>query len=530
MKKKRGICVFVLGCLLAGPTWAIDIDDPPPGVFSDEWYVLMLDGSKSGHMHVTMERLKRGEGEDLIRTKTAMKLTVGRSETQISLSFDQMAEETLEGKPRRFQNTMQLGKIPSITKGTIRGGRVTVSTTQFGIPTGSKTYSLPEGAIMAWGTYREQIKRGLKPGLKYELSVYEPTVAPDRLTRTTVEVFNPETIDLFGRKVTAYRTRQTAHIESKLMGETAIDTTTWMTDAGTGVKMRLSVPPIEIPFEVIACPKAVALAPDDPAELMIDTLIPAGRSIDADQVRSITYRLINKGAAQAELDLPETAMQKIVENGNGALTLKLTRRSARRAGKQPDTRPAAGPAGSEQSAVDLKPYLEASADLNYKDPAVAELATQAAGNEKDPRKLAGRLVRFVHNYVQMKNLSVGFASASEVARSKEGDCTEHGILLAALGRAVGIPSRIVTGIVYTEDFAGRPDVFVGHLWTQFWLDGEWVDVDAAFGQTDVDPTHIALGVSAAGDTGLADLVTSGWLNLHKVALKILKVEGQQHQD
>ena len=153
-----------------------------------------------------------------------------------------------------------------------------------------------------------------------------------------------------------------------------------------------------------------------------------------------------------------------------------------------------------------------------------ELAHKAAGAEKDPRKLAERLCRFVSEYVLTKSLSVGFATASEVARSREGDCTEHGLLLAALGRAKGIPTRIVTGLVYAEEFAGQRHVLGGHLWTQFWIDGSWVDLDAAYGQVDVDPTHIAMGLSAAGDEGLADLVTTTWLGLGKLAISVVNIE------
>lgn len=529
MNKLCAACL-VFACL-AAPAFSADLD-PPLGVFSDEWYALMLDGNKSGHMHATMERLRRSS-QDIVRTKTTMKLSVGRDDTQIDLSFTQTTDETFNGDPLGFEHRMQLGKIPATTKGTIKNGKVTVSTSQFGLPMGSKTYALPEGAMMAWGTYREQMRRGLKAGLKYDISVYEPTLAPDRLTRTTMEVFEPEEVDLFGRKVTAYRTKQTAHIKSALLGETGVDTTTWMTDAGTAIKMQMSVPPIDMPFEVIACPKAVAMSANEPTELMIETLISADRPIDSENAKSVTYRLISKGASKGKLNLPETPMQKIVEERDGIVTLELTRRSARLAaaeGRPPKARqaakrkPATAPAVEEETGEDLKPYLEASSDVNWKDPVVAELARKAAGKEKDPWKLTERLCQFVHDFIQTKNLSVGFASASEVARSKEGDCTEHGILLAALGRANGIPTRIVTGIVYTEEFGGKKNVFVGHLWTQFWIDGEWVDVDSAFGQIDVDPTHIAMGVSAAGDTGLADLVTSGWMNLSKVGLKVLAVK------
>lgn len=517
----RKILVAFLGLFvfLSGTASAVDVDNPPKGIFSDEWYALMLDGNKSGHMHSTMERLKV-EGKHIIRSTNVMEISVGRADARIDVSFTQSSDETLDGKPLSFEHQMHLGKVPATTQGVIRDGMVTVSTTQFGLPMGTKTYPLPEGAIMAWGTYREQMKRGLKPGLKYDLSVYEPTMAPDRLTRTTMEVFKQEEIDLFGRKVTAYRTKQTAHLNSRLLGQSSVNTTTWMTDAGTAVKIQMSMPPIDMPFEVIACPRAVATSENEPTELMVQTLIRADRPIDSENAKSVTYRLITRGAEDSKLNLPETPMQKIVEQRGGIVTLKLTRLSARRAGQRP--RAAKPPA--TMPADDLQSFLEASPDVNWKDPVVAALARKAAGDEKDPWKLAERLCDFVHDYVQTKNLNVGFATASEVARSKEGDCTEHGILLAALGRAVGIPTRIVTGIVYTDDFANRKNVFVGHLWTQFWIDGEWIDVDSAFGETDVDPTHIAMGISAAGDTGMADLVASGWLNLSKMRLKVLSVE------
>ena len=519
----------------------IDIDNPPQGVFADEWYALMLNGTKSGYMHSTMERARRA-GETVIRSKMEMTLEVGRANTKVGLTFDQSSEETLDGKPLSFKNRMQLGKFPSITTGKIDKGKVTISTSQFAMNASTKTYDLPEGAIMTWGTYREQIKRGLRPGLTYELGVYEPTMSPDKLTQTTVEVFEPEALDLFGRKLNAYRTKQTAHVKAGLLGgSTDVETTTWMTDAGTVVKLQMSVPPIDVPFEMIACPKAAALAANEPTELMGSTLIHVDRPLDGRNARSITYRLISKGTGK-EIELPQTAMQKVLERRDGTVTLKLTRRSARAAGAESasgrarDRRSARSrtrasakstsasrPAGKPEI-DDMEPFLQATSDLNFNDPVVAELAKQAGDGERDPSKLAERLTHFVHEYVQSKNLSVGFATASEVARSREGDCTEHGVLLAALGRAHGIPTRIVTGIVYTDEFAGQTNVFVGHLWTQFRLDGEWVDVDAAFDQTDVDPTHIALGVSAAGDGGLADLVTSGWMSLSKIGLKVLEVK------
>ena len=41
----------------------------------------------------------------------------------------------------------------------------------------------------------------------------------------------------------------------------------------------------------------------------------------------------------------------------------------------------------------------------------------------------------------------------------------------------GIPTRLATGLVYTDTFNQRRNVFVGHLWTQFHINGMWIDQD-----------------------------------------------------
>ena len=56
------------------------------------------------------------------------------------------------------------------------------------------------------------------------------------------------------------------------------------------------------------------------------------------------------------------------------------------------------------------------------------------------------LETFVRGFISRKTLGVGYASALEVARDPQGDCTEHAVLLAALGRALGIATRVVDGL------------------------------------------------------------------------------------
>lgn len=156
-------------------------------------------------------------------------------------------------------------------------------------------------------------------------------------------------------------------------------------------------------------------------------------------------------------------------------------------------------------------HLDASVRIDHEAPAVRRLAAQAveglapgAGAEA----IARACRRAVSNHLTQSSLAIGDGTASEAARTGRGDCTESAVLLAAILRAHDIPSRCVTGLVYSaEPFAGRSDVFVYHMWTQAWIEdeqgaGRWLDLDAAMGRYAAG--HIALGSSAMGVDAPAD--------------------------
>lgn len=87
----------------------------------------------------------------------------------------------------------------------------------------------------------------------------------------------------------------------------------------------------------------------------------------------------------------------------------------------------------------------------------------------------------------------GHFSALETLQRRAGDCTEASVLLAALGRAAGIPTRVVNGLVYSRPiYHGVSNVFMPHSWTLAYVDGAWRSFDLALGN--FDATHIALTV------------------------------------
>ncbi|MBP7550762.1 MAG: transglutaminase domain-containing protein [Gemmatimonadaceae bacterium] len=120
--------------------------------------------------------------------------------------------------------------------------------------------------------------------------------------------------------------------------------------------------------------------------------------------------------------------------------------------------------------------------LQANDPAIVALALRIAGNERDPRVVAERINRWVHDSLA-KEITLSIPNAVQVLRSRRGDCNEHTQLFTALARAVGIPTRIATGLAYVN---GK---FYYHAWPEIRL-RDWVAVDPTFGQFPADAAHL----------------------------------------
>ena len=150
---------------------------------------------------------------------------------------------------------------------------------------------------------------------------------------------------------------------------------------------------------------------------------------------------------------------------------------------------------TDTRSIEEKPVAEDSRPndwLQSDAPEVIALAKRGVGDATSSRAQMQNLEQFVRGYISNKDLSVGYASALEVAKNPVGDCTEHAVLLAALGRSLGIATRVVDGLAYVDHYAGHEHVFVPHAWAQAYVDGHWQSFDAAL--AGFDAGHIALAV------------------------------------
>jgi transglutaminase-like putative cysteine protease len=120
--------------------------------------------------------------------------------------------------------------------------------------------------------------------------------------------------------------------------------------------------------------------------------------------------------------------------------------------------------------------------LQSDDSAIVSLAERIRGDTRNPRVAAERLARWVHDSLE-KRISFSIPSATQVLRSKAGDCNEHTQLYVALARAIGLPARAAAGLAYV---GGK---FYYHAWPEVFL-GDWVAVDPTFGQFPADAAHL----------------------------------------
>ena len=130
---------------------------------------------------------------------------------------------------------------------------------------------------------------------------------------------------------------------------------------------------------------------------------------------------------------------------------------------------------------------------------IRALAARLRGQARDPRVVAERINRWVHDSLS-KRITFGIPDALKVLHTRSGDCNEHTQLYVALARAAGLPARAAAGLAYVN---GK---FYYHAWPEVYL-GRWVAVDPTFGEFPADAAHLRFVVGGlARQTALMSLI------------------------
>jgi len=460
-----------------------------------QYLAIFIEGKKVGHAVTT-----RKVAGDRVLTSIDMEFTVSRMGTAIRVRQSQENVETIDGRPLGFRMSQDMGLVAARIEGAIGAdGRLKVTTTS-GLQQRERVMDWPKGALLSEGIRLYELKKGLKEGTTYKIGVFEPSML--KVLEMTVKVGARRKVDLLGRA--AELTEVETTVTLPLAGD--MTTATYVNDDMDALKTV--TPMLGMKLEMVECTKEVALSKSQPVDFFDRFMIPSPRPLPGFAgIKAATYHLAP--TAQGKLAIPGTDSQKVAQGEGGVLIVTVR-----------PARPAPGAkfpyAGDDKAALEaLKPSRYVESD----DKQVIALARKAVGDTKDAAEAVRRIEKFVRKYVKAKNLSVVYASAAEVAAGRQGDCSEHAVLAAALCRAVGIPSVVVCGVAYVEKFGKLENVFGPHAWAQAYVGGKWVDLDATL-PGGFDAGHIALSRGNGDPEGFFGAInTLGCFKIAKIAIE-----------
>ncbi|MFQ6087747.1 MAG: transglutaminase domain-containing protein [Candidatus Methanofastidiosia archaeon] len=137
-------------------------------------------------------------------------------------------------------------------------------------------------------------------------------------------------------------------------------------------------------------------------------------------------------------------------------------------------------------------YLKSEEKIEADDPEIRELAQKITKGSKDSWEASQRIAQWVYENIRYEITGAG---AKETLRTRKGDCGPHANLTIAMLRSVGVPARMVGGIVYDRGMFGQ------HYWVEVFLNNEWIPIDPTMGEYGyVDATHVRLWKKGAIST------------------------------
>lgn len=454
---------------------AVSLAARAAGAPEEQWYIMMMGDVRAGWMRTTTN-----EEGGVITSETEFRLALKRGTDEVVVTMLSGFVETPEGKPVSMRSRMNFGTVPvETTYRFLDDGVEMTSDSGQGQKTTVKHPPIQGEWLTPYASEQFVTKRLAAGAQEISFRAVDPMSGLEPTT-TTMRSIQRTTAEFGGKTIPAYSMLVENSSQPGMISEVLA--------AEDGTALRTTVSMGSMTIVQIAATQEEALAELTAPEVMFDTFVTPDRRIrDARELQEATYILRLPGD---EIQLPPSiASQRAerLEDGSVRITVNAAGYSAPALGELED------PA-----------FLASTAMLRCDDPEIAKLHARAIKNRKAPdAQRAEALRRMVFQHIRHKDYGVGFASASETARTRQGDCSEHGVLLAALLRADGIPSRVVAGLVYFEPEPGQ-GVFGYHMWTQALVDVEgekrWIDLDATLGPTPFDATHIAIVVSALRDT------------------------------
>lgn len=419
-------------------------------LYKGQWMGLYYKGEKTGYSYKKVEKAAEGFK---ISEKTKMRLNV--MNVQKDIETFTAASLGSDMKLRSFDFMLNSDMTMNM-KGRVDGKNLKVSIETAGTKS-EQVIVLKDEPSLNLSLIPNILKEGIKTGKKLSTSIFDP------LTMTQVRIL----IDVEGKEriMSMNIMREVFRIKGSFKG---IEFSVWLTE--NGEVLREETP---LGFVMIKESEADAIQIGKPSiDIITQVAVPFNLKLPPD-TSYLRVKLSGINLKVLELD---GGRQSLIED-----MLEIRKEELKKV--SPHSGGFAEAKESQSVKVDDE-YLENTMFIQSKDLKIVSLAKEIVRDEKDALKKAGLIYDWVYRNIR-KTPAITIPMATEVLKSRRGDCNEHTILYTALARAAGIPTRIALGLTYKDGY------FYYHAWPEIFI-WQWIAIDPTLGQFPADALHIRI--------------------------------------
>ncbi len=478
MRKLKSLSIFILvafllGLLRIGAAAGISVEARSPSEekqTAESWMGIYMNGVKIGYSHSQeFSQKKNGKSYKRELSESLMKVSrLGGKPVEIFTAQESLFDES--GKPLETLLRIKMSESETVLRAEIRPEKVVFKS---------------QDKVIKELTYEEEIylgvplekiieKGGLKTGTKERYRVLDPISYS--LVDCRFEVIGKEDVLILGEKMSLW------HIKEEMTSVIPIVIEEWIDNKGESWK---SVSQTSIVATTsIRMSKEKALEPSEQNfDIAFSTIITPNLTFESPQeIQSVTFKLSGISADKIKNFPFDDGSQKILEEAKDYVVIQTS------SVLFSENKAIPLPVEDEEFREFLKPTSFCQAD----DPQIREMAKEIVGGERNSWRASKRIAEWVKENMTA-NYDVGFATAREILKNRQGDCSEHTVLTVTLCRAAGIPARAAVGIMYASG------IFAYHMWPEVYV-GRWVSLDAKWlardkksGEYYTDATHIKFG-------------------------------------
>lgn len=436
--------------------------------WADETFLTIhLQGMKVGYVRTAVHEENVG-GEVFRRTDSTTRFDAKMLGAALGLQIEGSTWNDAKGATRSMRFQVESGGRSQTIEATFLGKEIRVAVDNSGNLT-TKTLDLPEDAPVTDDAVQALLTSGLSQGSSQSYYVFDPMTVT--LVKTTAKLVGPVQAQVNGVEV------QATLIE---VSEPRAVSKVYLSAKGDLIK-------IEGPMGMLMIPatREEALAASEGGEFRdlasLSRIVPDKPIPNPSELRRLRLRISGVDLSRA----PGDDHQSLKEE-DSSWTVET----------HPWPFPLESEATISSAAQFAQKWVRPSMLIPSDDPNLGKLASGIIGQDSRLSSATLSVVRWV-NREMSPNAGIGvLRDAREVLATKEGVCRDYAILTAALLRATGIPTRLVSGLVYQDG------AFYYHAWCEVFDGKRWFGVDATRPTLLVSPGHIKLSQGSVEDAYL----------------------------